>query len=147
LLNKIFSINFLPERFIEKNRKWIFKNTEKLSKIKKKNISQKDWKKNKEKYLKIAQKKVEEFNKFYNFSYKNISIRDQKSRWGSCSEKGNLNFNYRVFLLPEKEMDYIIIHEICHLKEMNHSWRFWNLVVQKSPNYKCLRKNLKKYVF
>jgi predicted metal-dependent hydrolase len=147
LLNKIFSINFLPERFIEKNRKWIFKNTEKLSKIKKKNISQKDWKKNKEKYLKIAQKKVEEFNKFYNFSYKNISIRDQKSRWGSCSEKGNLNFNYRVFLLPEKEMDYIIIHEICHLKEMNHSRRFWNLVVQKSPNYKCLRKNLKKYVF
>jgi predicted metal-dependent hydrolase len=97
--------------------------------------------------LEIAQKKVEEFNKFYKFSYEKINIRDQKSRWGSCSGKGNLNFNYRVFLLLEKEMDYVIIHEICHLKEMNHSKNFWNIVAQKSPNYKSLRKNLKKYLF
>lgn len=112
----------------------------------KKKIFQKDWKKDKEKFLKIATKKVEKYNNFYNFSYKKINIRDQKSRWGSCSSKGNLNFNYRVFLLPEKEMDYVIVHEICHLKEMNHSKIFWNLVEKKSPDYKKIRKNLKQYI-
>ncbi len=83
-----------------------------------------NWKGEKEKFLKLAEERVEYFNGHYNFSYNLIRIKDQKSRWGSCSRKGNLNFNYRVFLLDEKLRDYIIVHELCHLKEMNHSKKF-----------------------
>ena len=98
-------------------------------------------------FLKVAQDKIEYFNKFYNFKYKNITIRNQKTRWGSCSIKGNLNFNYRTFLLSEELMDYVIVHEICHLKEMNHSRSFWILVEEQIPDFKEKRKELKKYYF
>jgi predicted metal-dependent hydrolase len=147
LLNKIIFSNFCPEEFLKKNKDWIFKNTEIFFNLKKEKLFLKDWRESKESFLKIAEKKVLEFNKFYNFSYGKINIRDQKSRWGSCSGKGNLNFNYRVFLLPESEMDYVVVHEICHLKEMNHSKNFWDLVGKKSPDYKKIRQGLKKYTF
>lgn len=147
IFNKIVLLNFTAESFLEKNKEWVFKNSQKFSETKKEKLFKKDWKENKESFLKIAEKKVGEFNSFYNFQYEKINIRDQKSRWGSCSGKGNLSFNYRVFLLPEAEMDYVIVHEICHLKEMNHSKKFWTLVAQKSPNHKTLRQNLKKYCF
>ena len=146
-LNKVLLFAFCPEDFLEKNKVWIFKNIERLSKKSQKKVFQKDWKQNKEVFLKVAKQKIEEFNTFYNFKYKKVNIRDQKSRWGSCSQKGSLNFNYRVFLLPKKEMDYVIIHEICHLKEMNHSKKFWDLVEKKSPDYKKIKKDLDKYIF
>lgn len=87
--------------------------------------------------------KVEEINKHYNFNYNRISIRNTRTRWGSCSQKSNLNFHYKILFLSEELADYIITHEICHLKEMNHSPRFWTLVEHKFPNYKYLRKQLK----
>ena len=89
-------------------------------------------------------KKVKEINQYYNFNYNKISIRNQATRWGSCSQNGNLNFNYKLLFLPTKVAEYVITHEICHLKEMNHSSRFWKLVVQTIPNYKEIRKELKK---
>lgn len=93
--------------------------------------------------LELAQKKVVEFNRYYNLSYCRISIRNQKTRWGSCSRKGNLNYNYKIALLPERLADYIIVHELCHLKEFNHSRRFWDLVAQTMPDYKQRRKEIK----
>ena len=63
--------------------------------------------------------------------------------WGSCSSKKNLNFSYRLYFLPEYLSDYIIIHELCHLKEMNHSKRFWDLVALVCPSYKDYRRELK----
>ncbi|MDO8575563.1 MAG: SprT family zinc-dependent metalloprotease [bacterium] len=95
----------------------------------------------------FAQKKVEEFNKFYNFKYAKITIRNQKTRWGSCSKKGNLSFNYKIAVIPENMVDYIIVHEICHLGEFNHSQRFWNLVAKTIPDYKAIRKELKRLTF
>ncbi len=72
-----------------------------------------------------------------------IAIRNQKSRWGSCSKKGNLNFNYKlVFLTPEMR-DYVIVHEICHIKEFNHGRDFWALVAETIPEWKKLRKALR----
>jgi predicted metal-dependent hydrolase len=71
-----------------------------------------------------------------------VAIKNMKSRWGSCSSKGNLNFHYRVAFLPEELLDYVIVHELCHLKLFNHSKAFWNLVAEKSPNYSQLRKQL-----
>lgn len=110
-------------------------------------LNKKEYEIQKEEFLIIASKKVFFLNQFYNFNYNKITIRNQKSRWGSCSSKGNLNFNYRIFLLPDELTNYIIIHELCHLKEMNHSKKFWNLVDEQIPNYKEKRRELKKYRF
>ena len=72
-----------------------------------------------------------------------ITVRDQKTRWGSCSAKGNLNFNWRLILAPEPVLDYVVIHELAHRKEMNHSERFWNLVETVMPDYRNQRRWLK----
>lgn len=84
-------------------------------------------------------------NRYYGFLYARVSIRNQKTRWGSCSEKGNLNFHYKLLFLPEKYADYIIAHELCHLKEMNHSRAFWKLVEQAIPEYRDIKKALREY--
>ena len=98
--------------------------------------STKDFKENKEKARALVHDRLRHFNTFYNCDIGRISIRNQKSRWGSCSSKGNLNFNYKIVFLPQELADYIIVHELCHLKEMNHGKRFWILVAQTIPDYK-----------
>ena len=96
----------------------------------------KDFKENKQKAYALVHNKVLYFNKFYNFEIKSINIRNQKTRWGSCSKDKNINFNYKIVFLPSLFQDYIIVHELCHLREMNHSKRFWNLVAQQIPDHK-----------
>jgi hypothetical protein len=91
----------------------------------------------------LAMERVRYFNDFYGFDIKRITVRDQKTRWGSCSKKGNLNFNYRIAFLPPNVSDYVIVHELCHLGEFNHSQRFWDLVARVMPDYSRLRKELK----
>lgn len=76
-------------------------------------------------------------------SYGRISIRRQKTRWGSCSSKGNLNFNCTLVITPAEVMDYVIIHELCHRKQMNHSPKFWQEVAKYSPNHKACQAWLK----
>lgn len=80
----------------------------------------------------------------YGFEFNRIAIRNTRSRWGSCSKKKNLNFSYKIVLLPERLADYIVVHELCHLGELNHSPRFWALVARTFPNYKELRHELRK---
>lgn len=103
------------------------------------------------KYKKIARTLVYErldyFNKFYGFKWNKISIRNQKTRWGSCSKAGNLNFNYKIALLSPEIADYIIVHELCHLREFNHSQNFWDLVEKTIPNYKAIQAKLKNNPF
>ena len=72
-----------------------------------------------------------------------ITIHNQKTRWGSCSSKGNLNFNCLLMLCPEDVRDYVVVHELCHRKELNHSPRFWNEVARVMPDYAVRRKWLK----
>lgn len=76
-------------------------------------------------------------------NYGRITIRNQRTRWGSCSSKGNLNFNCLLMLTPSEVMDYVVVHELCHRIEMNHSPRFWALVESVLPDYKTRRKWLK----
>ncbi len=75
--------------------------------------------------------------------YGRIAIREQKTRWGSCSAKGNLNFNWRLILAPPEIRDYVVIHELCHLAYLNHSKEFWNKVAEFCPEYKTHRRWLK----
>ncbi len=77
--------------------------------------------------------------------YKKVTIKNTKSRWGSCSSKGNLNFHYKILFLPTVLAKYLIIHELCHLKEMNHSKNFWELVASLCPDYQKLRKDLQSF--
>ena len=76
-------------------------------------------------------------------SYERVSIRNQKTCWGSCSRKGNLNFNYKILFLPEHLRDYVIVHELSHLRELSHSPRFWALVGSVVPDYAARRRELR----
>jgi predicted metal-dependent hydrolase len=87
--------------------------------------------------------RVAHWNARYGFEYGRISIKDQKSRWGSCSHSGNLNFNWRLLLAPLDVLEYIVIHELAHLREGNHSPRFWALVATLCPNFKQHRRWLR----
>ena len=101
-----------------------------------------------ENWLKKLAKKslVERVYKIANgpgFKIGKINIRGQKTRWGSCSTSGNLSFNYNLLRFRKEIIDYVIIHELCHLREMNHSEKFWMLVEKFCPDYKVLRRELK----
>ena len=91
----------------------------------------------------FADNRIKYFNSFYNFEISNVRIKNQKSRWGSCSQRRNLNFNYKIIFLKPEMADYLIVHELCHLGELNHSKRFWALVKKTIPNYKKVNRELK----
>ncbi len=76
-------------------------------------------------------------------NFARVTVRDQKSRWGSCSSKGNLNFNYRLYYLPQELMDYVVVHELAHRIHMNHSREFWEVVAKYDADYKEHRKRIK----
>lgn len=78
-------------------------------------------------------------------TYGRISIREQKTRWGSCSSKGNLNFNWRLIFAPEDVLDYIVVHELAHRREMNHSQAFYDIVRSVLPEYKKEQKWLREH--
>ena len=80
--------------------------------------------------------RVKELAESHGFVYRNVRIKNQKTRWGSCSAKHNLNFNMRLMMAPPDAIDSVIIHELCHLKVLNHSKAFWNLVERHCPDYK-----------
>lgn len=94
--------------------------------------------------LALVVARVEYFNQSYRCSINRITIRNQRRRWGSCSARGNLNFNYRLVKLPPALVDYIIVHELCHLRELNHSERFWALVAQALPDFHVRRRELRR---
>ncbi len=134
------------ERFLEEKAVWL---QQKLALVKRlprrrtKREEQRDYAEKKEAARAIVEECVERLNRGYQFSVGRITIRNQKNRWGSCSSRGNLSFNYRIVYLSPRERDYIVVHELCHLKEMNHSPRFWALVEKVMPDYLVLRQRLR----
>lgn len=97
----------------------------------------------KEKARKLILERLKCFNQHYGLTWNRVAVKNTKRRWGSCSKKGNLNFCYRIVFLDPELSDYIIVHELCHLKQFNHSKEFWLLVAQTVPNYALLRKRLR----
>ncbi|OHA83520.1 MAG: hypothetical protein A2937_00215 [Candidatus Yonathbacteria bacterium RIFCSPLOWO2_01_FULL_47_33b] len=135
------------EQFIVRKSQWVIDKIEYFKKfsgrILLKNTKQ-EFALHKESARVLAIERMAHFNEVYQLSWGKVTIRNQKTRWGSCSKKGNINFNYKIALLPAHISDYIIVHELCHLKEFNHSRKFWSLVEQAIPNHRALHSELKK---
>ncbi len=98
-----------------------------------------------QKAMEVLPERTAYFSKKIGVSYGGITIRNQKTRWGSCSSKGNLNFNCLLMLTPPEIQDYVVVHELCHRKEMNHSDRFWKEVEKILPDYKERKAWLKEH--
>ncbi|MFH2063206.1 MAG: SprT family zinc-dependent metalloprotease [bacterium] len=105
-----------------------------------------DYLKHRERARTLVHETLERLNRAYGFRYGRVSIKNLYARWGSCSELGNLNFNYKLVHLPSHLAEYIIVHELCHLGEMNHSARFWSLVARIVPDWRDCRRELRRYV-
>ena len=93
----------------------------------------------------IIPAKVAYFARLMGVTYERIAIRKQKTKWGSCSRDGNLNFNCLLMMAPPEVLDYVVVHELCHRLEMNHSARFWAQVERVLPEYKKPKKWLKEH--
>lgn len=135
------------DRFVKEKTQWVL---EKITLFKEndneaiKIYSKEDFLENKGKAFVIIKSKVKKYNQKFKFGYNEINIKNQKTKWGSCSKKKNLNFNYKIMFLNEELQNYIIVHELCHLKEMNHSRKFWTLVERALPEYREIKQELKK---
>ena len=88
--------------------------------------------------------RIQYYSKKMQLEYLRVTIRNQKTRWGSCSSAGNLNFNWKLVLMPSELLDYVVVHELAHRKEMHHSPRFWAVVEKELPDYRERREKLKK---
>ena len=139
----------LVKKFVKEKENWVKK---KIAQINQNletfiPISNGSYKRDKIQAFNLVNERISFYNNHYNFNINRISIKNQKRLWGSCSINNNININFRIIYLPLILCDYIIVHELCHLKEMNHSYRFWELVEKTLPNYKELKKDLRKYRF
>jgi predicted metal-dependent hydrolase len=137
------------EGFLQKKSAWILKHMKRMKKMEGRTvikISKDEYEKNKNGFLRQIITRVEFFNSLYKFRYSKISVRNQISLWGSCTRAGNLQFNYKLFAVSKEALDYVVVHELCHLQEHNHGPRFWKLVSRVVPDYKTIRKTLHQYV-
>lgn len=131
------------DRIVEKNEAWIHKHIEIIKKNKAdyealnvEKLTSEEIKTLAEQALKLIPQRVEYFARQVGVDYGRITIRNQKTRWGSCSGKGNLNFNCLLMLAPAEILDYVVVHELCHRKEMNHFKAFWAEVEKVLPDYR-----------
>jgi len=144
------------DNFLLKNASWIEKHYSKISErqLNKKHyffgkeLSDTSHIKKLESYYKTEAKnyiipRCNELAQQYGFTHKGIRITSATTRWGSCSSKKTLNFSYRLIMSPPECIDYVIIHELCHLRQMNHSAKFWKEVFDIMPSYKIHEKHLK----
>lgn len=137
-------------RILEEKRTWIEKHLKELSE---RNQKQQELPKLSEEELhklclqakEYIPKRVEHYAPILGVDYSRITIRNQKTRWGSCSLKGGLNFNCLLMLAPAEVLDYVVVHELCHRKEMNHFKAFWAEVEKVLPNYRQAKKWLKEW--
>ena len=137
-------------KFLKEKEGWILSHLERVEE--RRNASQNVEKLSMEEIRKLADQalqvipvKVKHYATLMNLQNGRITIRNQKTRWGSCSGKGNLNFNCLLMLMPDEVVDYVVVHELCHLIEMNHSKAFWLQVEKVLPDYRERRKWLKEH--
>ncbi|HCI04512.1 TPA: hypothetical protein DEW47_00820 [Patescibacteria group bacterium] len=132
--------------FLQNKKSWILSKLELFRKAKETSVlkfGKGDYSKHKNEALKLILSRIDFFNNICKVRINKISVRNQKTRWGSCSRRGNLSFNYKIVFLPPMLRDYVIAHEVCHLKQFNHSKDFWRLVADCLPDYMEARKELR----
>ncbi len=136
----------IGEDFLRRHAEWVFEQVGRLA-GRESALTRSDpaeYRKRHDEALGFVRERVEHWNRLYGFTYGIITIRDQKTRWGSCSRSGNLSFSWKLLLLPERLADYVVVHELCHLAEFNHSNRFWALVARTIPEYQHIARELRK---
>lgn len=133
-------------RFLKQKTFWIYKRAKQVREKKDTRVlrTEKELIALKEQARMVLTAKTDEYAKQIGVAYTKIRIGNQKTRWGSCSSRGTISYNWRLIMMPEAIMDYVVVHELCHLKEMNHSVRFWKLVASILPDYQECREWLKK---
>lgn len=133
-------------RFLQQKQFWIYKQAkrEMANADRRVERSEEELQRLREQARFVLTVKTNEYAKQLGVSFHKIRIGNQRTRWGSCSSKGTISYNWKLVLMPELIMDYVVIHELCHLVEMNHSKRFWDLVESMMPNYAECRAWLKK---
>ena len=130
-------------KFVNCKSTWIEKHlTSRIPRIEEK-LTDSELKELRERTRILVTERVRYFAPLVGVTYNQIATRAQRTRWGSCSSKGNLNFNCLLGLVPSEVLDYVIVHELCHRKELNHSDRFWNEVFRILPDYKARKQWLK----
>lgn len=107
-------------------------------------FTRQDYLARKDEALILVKERIVHYNTIYGFPVNKISIRNQKTRWGSCSSKKNISINYKIVYLPRAMQDYLIVHELCHLRELNHSPRFWALIGETIPDYRAIQRALRR---
>lgn len=138
----------LVEKFFANKKQWVADKINFFKSVDSKSIrtfSEEDYLKHREDALELVSSRVKFFSKKYGFAFNKIFIKNQKTRWGSCTKNKNLNINYKIIFLPKKQQDYIIVHELCHLKEFNHSHKFWSLVEKTLPDYLEIKNELRNH--
>jgi len=137
----------VAEQFLKEKSSWIQKSIAYYNSKPKLNYTSGTYEEHTQKAREFALAKIAKFNALYGYNINNIRIKNQKTQWGSCSARGNLNFNYRILFLPERIAEYIVVHELCHLAQHNHSPKFWQLVAQTFPDYKEINRQLRSLRF
>ncbi len=132
-------------RFVESKANWIEKHLAKRPAQDVAKYTPREIEQLREQTRKLITDRVKYYAPVIGVTYNKIAIRTQHTRWGSCSSKGNLNFNCLLALVPSEVLDYVVVHELCHRKELNHSARFWSEVEKVLPNYNVHRKWLKEH--
>lgn len=131
-------------KFVESKRSWIEKHlSRKAAEPAPAQLTQEEIRALARQAAKVIPARIAHFAPLVGVDYGRITIRRQRTRWGSCSGKGNLNFNCLLMLTPPEVLDYVVVHELCHRKELNHSVRFWAEVVKILPDYRVRRDWLK----
>lgn len=130
--------------FVEGKADWIKKHTRPVDVVSQK-LTREELQNLKDRTRLLIQQRLRYFAPLVGVTYGKVTIRHQRTRWGSCSGKGNLNFNCLLALTPPEVLDYVVVHELCHRKELNHSSRFWEAVGSILPDYAVSRKWLKEH--
>lgn len=130
-------------KFVESKTGWIEKHTAARNPGDTEKLTEQEIKQLREKTRCLITERVQYYAPIIGVTYNQIAVRTQHTLWGSCSSKGNLNFNCLLALVPPQVLDYVVVHELCHRKEMNHSKQFWDAVERIMPDYKIHKKWLK----